>query len=194
MIITVEKARSKLKSFMIIVYSNLEVTKYMKLPEFIDKCYEDKLEGIVEREKEACKAVLKLMETDYPDPIKEYFADTGERYAMTNNNAECQRFLLNYFKWLSYEADEKPTVDEIIKEKAEESVKTITEKTIIVIEKIPAKLPEIKLPEIKLPGLKLPEFGIGKYIFLLIIIIFGLFALGYSGLGGIAQREHGRRR
>lgn len=142
-IISIEKARCALKSFMIIVYENLEVTKWMGLPEFIDKCYNEKLESIVKAENEACKAVLKLMESDYPDPIKDFFADTGKRYAMTNNNEECQRFLIDYFKWLSYEAGEKLTADEIVTEKAGEVKTTVTEtikETITIVKELPGKV------------------------------------------------------
>lgn len=62
-------------------------------------------------------------------------------------------------------------------------------------------LPDLKFPEIKLPDWKFPEWklpkidlGITKYIFLFILIIAGLIALGYSGVGKIAEREHEKRR
>ena len=53
-------------------------------------------------------------------------------------------------------------------------------------------LPDWKVPS--LPDWKAPSFGIGKYIFLLILLIVGLIALGYSGMGGILQSEHTKHR
>lgn len=73
-----------------------------------------------------------------------------------------------------------------------ETTKVLVEKYEEEKEKYFFKLPEV--PKITIPKVELPELGIAKYIFLFILGIIALLALGYSGIGGIAQREHERRR
>lgn len=55
---------------------------------------------------------------------------------------------------------------------------------------------DLKLPGVpQLPSLpSLPDMGGAKLITLFIILIVGMIALGYSGIGGIMSREHKRKR
>jgi len=67
---------------------------------FISEQFDKTTNKAIEKERYACKAVLDLMKTDYPDPIKKFFEESGKRYAMTRNNEECKRFLKDYYSWL----------------------------------------------------------------------------------------------
>ena len=71
-------------------------------PEMIDTIYVKKTENTINNsDRKSCKTVLELMKDDYPVPIRDFFTETGKRYAMTNNDAECKRFLVDYLNWLT---------------------------------------------------------------------------------------------
>ena len=75
--------------------------------------------------------------------------------------------------------------------------KDVRKNVLDTIDTAKGKLPDItlpKIPDIGFDKIKLPSLGIAKYIFLLIVVIIGLIALGYSGVGKIMEREHGKQR
>ena len=71
-------------------------------PEMIDTIFVKKTVNTINKSnRKSCDAVLELMKDDYPVPIRDFFKETGKRYAMTNNDAECKRFLIDYLNWLT---------------------------------------------------------------------------------------------
>ena len=123
---------------------------------------------------------------------------TFQPYFNTRDEAKpiCQRIVMKKLTaadlaWLK--GVEKDTIDKVRRYSPEVFADAV-DKVGGMIPDLPS-LPKIGLPSIpKIPEIKLPSLGIAKYIFLFILVIVALIALGYSGAGSIMEREHGKRR
>lgn len=110
------------------------------------------------------------------------------RYIPSSGDGRCRKWLKGYYLWTA-----------ALFEKESEKIADIPIINIPDMPNMPdmPSIPDWNLPDWNLPEfpkLPTPDFGIAKYIVLLVILIIGLIALGYSGIGDILKTEHGRKR
>lgn len=83
--------------------------------DLVETMYIKKTYDKIQKAETPCIAVRELMRTDYPEPMKTFFRETGKTYSVTGGNkSECKRLLTDYLNWLGSKV-EKPSLPKIPK-------------------------------------------------------------------------------